>query len=76
MPFRIREDGATLSRPTAIATIFSATATGNSLAGVSPPGSKPGIYPPLLDHFRNRLTHTIEVAQISRTITCATWIEH
>ncbi len=27
--------------------------------------------PGLHDHFRNRLTHTIEVAQVSRTIACA-----
>lgn len=26
---------------------------------------------PVSDHFRNRLTHTIEVAQIARTIACA-----
>ena len=30
---------------------------------------------PLSDHFRNRLTHTIEVAQIARTVVCALRLE-
>jgi dGTPase len=32
---------------------------------------KTQVFPPALsDHFRNRLTHTIEVAQIARTVAC------
>ena len=68
--WNIRADGGIPRRRTPIATIFSATVTASSIPAPS------AAWKTRLrcftrrysDHFRNRLTHTIEVAQISRTI--------
>ena len=60
--------GAIRSRRIPIATSFSAIATASCTRGLSAPGRQDaGLHAGLSDHFRNRLTHTIEVSQIART---------
>jgi len=55
------------SRPILIAAPFSATATASCMPARSPPGKQDQVFSPgVSDHFRNRLTHTIEVSQIAR----------
>jgi len=67
--WRIHADAAIPSLSIHTAMIFSATATASSTRAPFA-GSKPDqvFTRRYSDHFRNRLTHTIEVAQIARTV--------
>ncbi len=75
--WKILADAAIPSRRIPTATTFSVTATASCMPALFAGLRRRRRCSPrrYSDHFRNRLTHTIEVAQISRTIACATRIE-
>ena len=65
-----RKAGATRNRSIPIETTMPATATASSIRALSAAWKRKRRSSPraISDHFRNRLTHTIEVAQIARTV--------
>ena len=73
---RLRRAGRTIVRPPLprnhridIVTTFSATVNRVIHAGLSPAEAKTQVFTHRYsDHFRNRLTHTLEVSQIARTV--------